>query len=232
MENQELDITNWRRIILGEVPPVFMVETFFRTLIIYACLIAVLRMLGKRMNAQLTVNEMAVMLTLGAIVAPAMQIPDRGLLPAILILGFLLFLQQMLGLLSFKYRNVEVGTQGDVSLMVKSGVLQLDEMAKSRVSQSQLFGVLRTHKIKHLGEVKRVYLESGGFFSVFKMTEPKPGLSVIPERDHQLPQPVDKELVNMVCKACGTLVPYDENYINKTCENCQHKDWTHPINVD
>ncbi|MCC9167259.1 DUF421 domain-containing protein [Pontibacter harenae] len=229
MNKDELDITNWKRILIGEVPPEFMLETFFRTIIIYLFLIFILRMLGKRMNAQLTLTEMAVMLTLGAVVAPAMQIPNRGLLPAILILVCILALQRGLGQLSFKHRKVEVVTQGDVSLMVKDGILVLAEMSKSRVSRAQLFGALRTHKIRHLGEVKRVYLESGGFFSVFRMPEPKPGLSIVPERDYQLPQPVDKELVHLVCKKCGKLVPYNENHANQTCDNCEHQEWTYPI---
>ncbi|MCC9137745.1 DUF421 domain-containing protein [Pontibacter silvestris] len=228
MNKDELDITNWERILIGEVPLEFMLESFFRTIIIFLFLIFILRMLGKRMNAQLTLTEMAIMLTLGAIVSPAMQIPDRGLLPAFVSLTVLLFLQQGLGMLSFRHRKVEVVTQGDVSLMVRNGVLVLEEMGKSRVSREQLFGVLRTHKIRHLGEIKRVYLESGGFFSVFKRAEPKPGLSIIPGRDHQLPQPVDKELENLVCKKCGNLVAYDENYINKPCNLCQYQEWTNP----
>ncbi|GAB3817376.1 hypothetical protein [Pontibacter rugosus] len=102
MNKDGLELWNWRRIIIGEVPVEFMLETLFRTIIVYLFLIFILRMLGKRMNAQLTLTEMAVMITLGAIVSPAMQLPDRGILPAIVILSCILFLQRGLGQLSFK----------------------------------------------------------------------------------------------------------------------------------
>lgn len=36
--------------------------------------------MGKRMAGQLTTSEMAVMITLGAIVAAPIQLPDRGLI--------------------------------------------------------------------------------------------------------------------------------------------------------
>lgn len=229
MNKEELNIWNWERILIGEVPPEFMLEILIRTIVIYVFLIFILRMLGKRMNAQLTLTEMAVMITLGAIVSPAMQLPDRGIIPAMIILCCILLFQRGLGQLSFKNKKIEYLTQGDLSMMVKDGVLQLDEMGKAYVSREQLFGALRTHKIRHLGQVKRAYLESAGIFSVFKYSEPKPGLTIIPEKDHQLPQPIDQEQVHLVCQNCGCLVEYDERQSSRSCDVCQHQNWTHPI---
>lgn len=46
-----------------------------------------MRLLGKRMNAQLTVAELSVMIMLGGIVSVPMQIPDRGILQGVLVLA-------------------------------------------------------------------------------------------------------------------------------------------------
>ncbi|CAM3758432.1 YetF domain-containing protein [Pontibacter korlensis] len=230
MYKEELNIWNWERILIGDAPPEFLLETLLRTIIVYLFLIFILRLLGKRMNAQLSLTEMAVMITLGAIVAPAMQIPARGILPTIIILCCILLFQRGLGQLSFKNRKAEVLAQGDVSLMVKDGVMQVEEMEKSRISKPQLFGALRTHQIKHLGEVKRAYLESGGFFSVFKAEKAQPGLAIVPKKDYRLHEPINQKANSLVCNNCGYLVPEHNGQINgMTCRECEHQEWAQPL---
>lgn len=75
MKKEDIQPWDWQRIFLGEAPPEFLVEILIRTLIIYIALMIIVRLMGKRMGGQLTISELAVMVTLGAIVAPAMQIP-------------------------------------------------------------------------------------------------------------------------------------------------------------
>ena len=82
-----------------------MVEVLGRTLIIYLGLIIVMRLLGKRMNAQLTITDLAVMLTMGAIASVPMQAFDRGVLPGIILLISILLLHQGQTLLTFGKRN-------------------------------------------------------------------------------------------------------------------------------
>jgi len=64
-----------------------LLEAALRTLIIYLVLLLAMRLLGKRMNAQLTVAELSVMIMLGGIVSVPMQIPDRGILQGVLVLA-------------------------------------------------------------------------------------------------------------------------------------------------
>src|SRR5438874_3764069 len=99
MKKDEIHLEDIKRILFGQAPPEFLLETFIRTLIIYIVLLLVIRWLGKRMSGQLTIMEMTVMLTLGAIVAVPMQMPDRGLLQGILILLCVAGLQRGVSLL-------------------------------------------------------------------------------------------------------------------------------------
>jgi uncharacterized membrane protein YcaP (DUF421 family) len=57
-----------------------MLEVVLRTLIIYLALLLTMGLLGKRMNAQLNVAELSLMIMLGGVGSVAMQLPDRGLL--------------------------------------------------------------------------------------------------------------------------------------------------------
>src|SRR5947209_9600499 len=93
MHENSFNLYNWRRIVFGDAPPQFLAEIFFRSILMYIVLLLTLRLLGKRMNAQLSIMELTVMISLGAIVSLPMQSPVRGVLNgAILLLLILLFL--------------------------------------------------------------------------------------------------------------------------------------------
>ncbi|TGE27923.1 DUF421 domain-containing protein [Hymenobacter metallicola] len=227
MKKEEIHLGDWQRIILGNAPGEYMVEVVLRTLLIYVVLLVFIRLLGKRMGAQLTITEMAVMLTLGAIVAVPMQIPDRGLLPAMVLLGTVLLLQRGVNLLALKNRKVEVVVQSDVSLLLKDGVLNTEEMKKMGISHEQAFAHLRSKDVLHLGELRRVYLESGGHFSVFRFPEPRPGLSVLPEADDRLHKEEHRASDLSACQHCGTVEPAAR--ARTSCRSCGHKEWTSAV---
>src|ERR1700712_3706164 len=102
MKKQEIHLDDIHRILFGEAPSIFLLEVFVRTILIYLFLLFVVRWLGKRMSGQLTIMEMAVMLTLGAIVSVGMQVPDRGILLSVLVLLVTLAFHRGLGELGFK----------------------------------------------------------------------------------------------------------------------------------
>src|SRR6195952_5060980 len=122
MKKEDVDLGDLTRILFGEAPPLFLVEVFIRTLITYIFLLFILRWLGKRMSGQLTIMELSVMLTLGAIVSASMQLPDHCILEGILLLHCALGFQRgisYLGVLSTKFERL---TQGKVGMLIKDGI--------------------------------------------------------------------------------------------------------------
>jgi uncharacterized membrane protein YcaP (DUF421 family) len=228
MKKEEIFLGDWQRILLGNAPWEFMLEVFIRTVIVYIAVLITWRLLGKRMNAQLTITELAVMITLGGIASVPMQLPDRGILLGILGLACAITFQRVYNLITFKSRKAEVMAYGDVGLLVKDGVLQLDQMSEYGISKEQVFAGLRTQKIQHLGEVKRLYLESSGLFSIFKQENPQPGLSVLPEKDDQLHQAEPHDQAYAACLHCGNIVKQSE-LKNQACPNCQETNWTYAV---
>lgn len=144
MDKEDIQLSDWERILIGNNPWGFMLEVFVRTLIIYLCLMIVMRLLGKRMNAQLTIMDLAVMLTLGAIASMPMQSFDRGILPGIVLLICILIFHQVATRLIYKKRPVEVITQGKVTLVVKEGVIDPTQLKRMRISKEQIFSILRS----------------------------------------------------------------------------------------
>lgn len=222
MKKEDICLWDLQRILIGEAPGSFLIEVFVRTVLIYAMLLIVVRLMGKRMSGKLTIAEMAVMLTLGAIVSPAMQIPNVGLFQGVFILVLALMFQRGLNWLEFRNSRLEELTHGKVVMLIKDGTLMLAEMNRAKMSRQQLFAVLRNEGIFNLGKVERVYLESFGMFSIYKFDQARPGLSVLPPNEN-LPASSSKHLMEMACTSCGHLQP--ELSQAAKCHVCEANSW-------
>ena len=224
MKKEEIHLGDWQRILLGNAPLEFLLEAALRTLVIYLVLLVTMRLLGKRMNGQLSVAELSVMIMLGGIVSVPMQVPDRGLLQGMLVLACILGLFRFVNWLAFKYRRVERLTRGELQIVVADGVLDLNAMARTKLSREQLFANLRAEKIQHLGQLKRVYLEGNGEFSLYPQTPPRPGLSILPDKDAAIHHAEPADLGQQACQRCG----YTEHVATTPdqCPRCSHRQWT------
>lgn len=224
MKKQDIVPGDWYRILFGETPVTFLVEILLRTIIMYVILLVVVRMMGKRMGGQLTISDLAVMITLGAIVSPGMQMPQTGLLLCALILVCALVFQRGLNFLEYKSERFEQVTQGTLSILVKNGIMQLDQMHKTKVSRQQVFAALRNNEVYNLGDVDRVYLEACGLISIFRRSEPAPGLPLFPPDDEAIEgfrqHTIDDTLV---CANCGK-VPETQDEAQR-CPVCDATQW-------
>jgi uncharacterized membrane protein YcaP (DUF421 family) len=228
MKKEEIHFDDWKRILIGNAPPEFLVEVFLRSILILLAFLIIVRLLGKRMNGQLTLTEMAVMLTLGAIIAPIMQLPDKGILMGIMVLIGALVFQRGQTWLDFKSKRFEEITQGKESLLIEDGVLKLDTLAATRISKQQVFATLRSRKIYNVKKVTRMYIEACGVFSIYTEEEEKPGLSVFPDIDEEVHsiQPNAESSV-VACMNCGNTISTSDE--EKPCPVCQEVEWTQAV---
>jgi len=233
MKKEEIHLEDIQRILFGQAPPAFLLEVFIRTLFIYIALLFIVRWLGKRMSGQLTIMEMAIMLTLGAIVSVPMQMPDRGLLQGVLLLLCALIFQRGITYFGTINSRFEDFSQGKSSLLLKNGVLQLNAMEEARVSRQQLFAQLRKRQIFNLGTIDRVYLEACGLFSIFKASEPRPGLPIYPPDDEaiikttkQASTPAPTQVALFACISCGQVKAENQK---TPCKNCAHNEFIHAV---
>src|SRR5947208_2521597 len=106
MKKEQIHLGDIKRWLFGQTPPEFMIEVAIRSFLIFLILLIVMRLMGKRMAGQITFSELAVVITLGAIVSPVMQLPDKGILFGITVLAVALFFQRGLNLLAFKNEKI------------------------------------------------------------------------------------------------------------------------------
>ena len=228
MKEFEIKFSDIQRILLGEVPYHFYFEVIFRAAFIYLILMVSMRLMGKRMSSQLGRNEMAAVTSLAAAIGVPLMNPDRGLLPAVVIAAVIITYQTLIARRASINKKFESLTQDKYNVLIKDGVLNTNAMMLTRVSRDRVFAQLRSESVSHTGEVKRLYFEAGGTFSILASEDPKPGLSVLPEWDEEMSGDLHESVEMQICGYCGyhdpEIVAHD-----KSCINCQHKTWVKAV---
>jgi uncharacterized membrane protein YcaP (DUF421 family) len=222
MKPEEINLYDWSRILIGEVPAEFLIEVVIRTTFLYLILLVSMRLIGKRMNSQLTRNELAALVSLAAAIGVPILAPDRGLLPAIIIAIVVVLVNRLVTYVSSKNEKVETLLHGEIDTLVKDSVLQLKTMTRIRITRERIMAQLRMEKIMHLGEVQRLFMEANGNFTLIQNERPEAGLTVLPDEDQEF----IKELHangKLVCKNCG--MPNRSGEVNEVCRNCRSQMW-------
>jgi uncharacterized membrane protein YcaP (DUF421 family) len=226
MKPEDIKLWDWQRMFLGEVPPVFLLEVVLRITVVYIILMVSMRLLGKRMSAQMSRNEMAALVSLAAAIGVPILSPDRGLLPAIVIAVVVVTINRITAQWSAKNQKVESLTQGNLDTLVKDAVMNVDAMTKTRISKERLLAQLRSENVKQMGEVKRLFMEADGTFTMIKEKNPMPGLPVIPETDIEFLRQLKPNGV-LVCHYCGNQNQTGRHDIS--CTNCKSTDWVRAV---
>lgn len=228
MEPKDIHITDWSRILVGAVPPGFYIELVIRAAAIYLILMVSMRLMGKRMASQLGRNELAALVSLAAAIGVPLQAPDRGVLPAVMIAVVVVYTERWIGSKTYRNQAFEKFSQGNIDILVKDSVLDLQTMKKVRLTRERLVSQLRASGIKHLGKVQRFYMEANGSFTLIEEEEPRPGLSIIPRWDKAYQAKFKKNGDMMVCQNCGLT---RKNPFNQqdSCTNCGDCQWTNAV---
>jgi uncharacterized membrane protein YcaP (DUF421 family) len=228
MKPEEIHLTDWGRILFGEVPATFFIEVVIRVTVVYLLHLISMRALGKRMAAQLDRIEMAALVTLAAAVGIPLQSAERGLLPGLVIAAVVVVIGRMIGRLSYKSEKFEHLTHGDAEMLVENGTLRLKPMLDARVSPERLWAQLRGQGITHLGQVRRMYIEASGSFSLIPEVEPQPGLCIVPEWDTDFRGQLTQSQDMVVCATCGNRREPERN-TKRTCDNCDGTKWVNAV---
>ncbi|MFL6334962.1 MAG: DUF421 domain-containing protein [Pyrinomonadaceae bacterium] len=222
-----IQLTDWHRILAGGTPWEFLLEVVLRAAFTYLLLMVAMRLLGKRVAAQLTLFELSMVVTMAAVIGIPLQVPDRGLLPPVVLLAVLILLQRALAYWSVKRRRVELLAVGDLTLLARDGRMLLEGMRETVLAREKVYAALRGQGVQHLGQVRRVYLEPSGDLSLIKYKRQRPGLLIIPELDSTHGR-YEKAEDRYACSNCGHVVASDHEPLDY-CESCGEPRWTEAV---
>lgn len=210
------------RILLGDQPPIFMLEIAARTLFIFLYTLVLIRWMGKRGMGNLTPFEFAIIVALGSAVGDPMFQADVPLVHCMLVITLVIGLQRGLAVFSERNEWAEKALSSTPTILIVDGVIQIDHLHSESFTREELLEELRLKGIEQLGEVRIAYLEPSGELSVMRRKHPRNGLSAEPQAGEECPSP-GKEGGECCCGYCGLMMELED--WNMPCSNCGRRDW-------
>ena len=224
----EIHLSDWGRIFIGSVPWIFFIELLFRAIFFYVLIIFSMRLMGKRMSSQLSRNEMASLVALAASIGIPLMAPDRGIIPGFISCMVIVLGQRTLSGLFSRNEKIEELTQGYATELVEDGVIKVEGLKEANISRDRVLAQLRSEGLKQLGQVRRLYFEKNGSFTLIKDPVNKTGLNILPEEDMEYVKKHKPVPGLYVCDNCGKTRKGNMN----TCENCGNTNFTEAINEE
>ncbi|WP_027364590.1 DUF421 domain-containing protein [Desulfotruncus alcoholivorax] len=159
-----------------------MLLIVIRTIILYAAIVIVMRVMGKREIGQLQPFELVVALMIADLAAIPMQNTGIPLLSGIIPIIILMAAQVTLSYISMKSEKARMVFCGRPSVLVENGKLVEKELRYLRYNVNDLLEQLRSKDYPNIADVEFAILETNG------------QLSVIPKSQKRAVQPEDLKL--------------------------------------
>lgn len=219
------------RMFLGSDPALFYLEIVLRTSLIYVYALALVRWVGGRGIAQMSVVEFLLVIALGSAVGDGMFYADVPIFYSMLVITLVVLINKGLDILIFRFRPIEKALDGRTVQVIRDGVIDTRVLGRRNLGQSELFGELRETGYRNLGEIRTAYLETSGRLSTFREPQPRPGLPIEPAWDTKrpltiAPGSVIREQQRLACCSCGYLLAGELAMTPNACPNCNAQSWT------
>ena len=155
----------------GILPPMWQLsipwwELILRVVIIYAFLLVLLRLSGKRQVGQLAPFDLVLLLVLSNAVQNAMNGGDISLLAGLISAGALVLVNYLVGLATYKSKRLEALVEGRPEVLIHNGKLFTEVMEREKLTHHELNAALRAAGCACIEEVHFAILENNGVISV------------------------------------------------------------------
>jgi len=141
-------------------------DKVIRTVAVYAGVLVLLRIGGKRDLAQLDTFDLVVLLLLSNVVQNAVIGSDNSLLGGMLGAGVLLAFNAIVARVRRASDRAAIILEGSATVLVKDAVIQQKALAKEGLRSADVITALRRQGIDSLAEVAEARLEPNGTISV------------------------------------------------------------------
>jgi uncharacterized membrane protein YcaP (DUF421 family) len=147
-------------------------EKAIRTVAVYACILLLLHLAGKRELAALNSFDLVVLLLLSNVVQNAIIGDDLSLVGGLLGAAILVAINYLLVRYAFLHPRVGGVLQGRGRTLVEGGRLDSDALRRERITPAELESVLRRQGVDGLAAVDRVVLEPEGTITPYAKEQP------------------------------------------------------------
>jgi len=141
-------------------------ELVLRAVIIYAVLLVLLRITGKRQVGQLSPFDLVLLLVLSNAVQNAMTANETSVLGGVITAVTLVALNYFVGWATFRNKKIEALVEGRPEVLIHNGKLFTDVMDREQLTHHELNAALRSAGCACVEEVHFAMLENNGQITV------------------------------------------------------------------
>lgn len=141
-------------------------ELILRSILVYAFLLIVLRLTGKRQVGQLAPFDLVLLLVLANTVQNSMNGGDNSLIGGLLSATALIVVNHLVGLATFRSKRLEDLVEGRPELLIHNGRLYQEVLDRAQLTRHEVDAALREAGCTCPEEVHAAFLENNGTISV------------------------------------------------------------------
>jgi uncharacterized membrane protein YcaP (DUF421 family) len=142
-------------------------DSVFRAVVVYAFLLLVLRLSGKRTLAQVTPFNFVLLLIISETTQEALIDGDHSMTNAAILITTLVGLNIFMSELKQRFKAMERLLEGVPLLIIADGQLEQDRMNKERVDMDDILEAARESQgIESLDQIKYAVIERSGNISI------------------------------------------------------------------
>lgn len=201
----------------------FLSEIVWRTVIMFLLILIILRLSGRRGVRQLTLFEVAIIISLGSAAGDPMFQEEVPVVYSVIVFGCVMAVYKSVTWLSSRVKWFATALEGKAMTIVRDGMFDVKHENQHDFSKMEFFAELRNLSIEHLGQVKEGVLEVDGTMSVlfYGADDTRFGLPLFPSHYVEV-QPVAAQ-GPYACMYCGCV--RNDVVAGSTCTRCKNKRW-------
>ena len=141
-------------------------EIIVRSIVVYAFLLIILRISGKRQVGQLAPFDLVLLLVLSNAVQNSMNGGDNSLVGGMLSASVLVGVNFLVGFATYRSKRIEALVEGRPQVIIHNGTVFEDVMAQAKLTHHELQAALRQSGCACIADVQSAILENNGAISV------------------------------------------------------------------
>ena len=158
----------------NEIGEIMYTMLIFKTFVLYAFIILVYRIMGKKEISELGIGDLIVTILIAELAALSIEETETSLLVSIVPILVLVTSEMIISYLSLKSTKIRGFIDGTPTVIIKDGKVRFSAMSKLRYTLDDLVLELRSKGIKSIEEVDYAILETTGDLSIFQNTKDYP----------------------------------------------------------
>jgi uncharacterized membrane protein YcaP (DUF421 family) len=222
----EIQAMDWQRMLFpDEFPAGYLSEILVRSFFMFLFLIIVLKFLSKRGVKQMSVFELAILIALGSATGDPMFYHHVPITHGVVVLIVVIIMYRGITWLTGKSDLMETLLEGKPYCLLTDGVIDYSTYTRVGLPYDKFFSELRQKGVDHLGQLRRVYLETSGEMSVYYYADEqvKPGLHILPEMLNNSMKAISVA-GQYACISCGNVQQLSPG--STECGLCNNSEWT------